>query len=73
MDMTTVLASLLFAIIGAGAGYFFRHQAAQKDLKAREGKGDEIIEKAKKSADDIKYKARKEAKEIIQEEREIFE
>jgi ribonucrease Y len=73
MDMTTVLASLLFAIIGAATGYFVRNAAAQKELKAREGKGDEIIEKAKKSADDIKYKARKEAKEIIQEEREHFE
>lgn len=73
MDMTTILASLLFAIIGAGVGYFVRNQVAVKDLKAREGKGDEIIEKAKKAADDIKYKARKEAKEIMQEEREIFE
>ena len=73
MDMTTILASLLFAILGAAAGYFVRNAAAVRDQKEREGKGDEIIEKAKKSADDIKYKARKEAKEIIHEEREIFE
>lgn len=73
MDMTTVLASLLFAILGSAAGYFVRNNAAVKEQKEREGKGDEIIEKAKKAADDIKYKARKEAKEIIQEEREAFE
>jgi len=73
MDMTTILASLLFAILGVAGGYFVRHSAAMKDQKSREGKGDEIIEKAKKSADEIKYKARKEAKEIIHEEREVFE
>jgi len=71
--MTTILASLLFAILGVAGGYFVRHSAAMKDQKSREGKGDEIIEKAKKSADEIKYKARKEAKEIIHEEREVFE
>ncbi len=73
MDMTTILASLLFAILGVVAGYFVRNNAAVKEQKERESKGDEIIEKAKKAADDIKYKARKEAKEIIGEEREIFE
>ncbi len=73
MDMTVILASVLFLILGMGAGFFVRHLMATKELKERQGKGDEIIEKAKKDASDIKYKARKEAKEIIKEEREIFD
>lgn len=73
MDMTVILASVLFLILGTGAGFFVRHLMATKELKERQGKGDEIIEKAKKDASDIKYKARKEAKEIIKEEREIFD
>jgi ribonuclease Y len=47
--------------------------AAQKELKARQGKADEIIEKAKADASDIKYKARKEAKDIVNEERQEFD
>lgn len=73
MDTSLILASLLFLILGSGAGFFIRHLGVQKDLKAREGKADEIIEKAKKDANDIKYKARKEAKEIVAEEKKELE
>lgn len=73
MDISVVLASILFLIIGAGLGFFVRHRQAMVELKERESKGDQIIEKAKESANDIKYKARKEAKEIIKEERTQFE
>ena len=71
--MMTTLVGVLFCLVGSGVGWFIRNSAAQKELKEREVKGDEIIEKAKKSASDIKYNARKEAKEIIQEERKSFE
>lgn len=73
MDMTVILASLLFAIIGLGVGYMVRHQMAGKERAEREAKGDEIIEKAKNAANDIKYKARKEAKEIAKEEKDALE
>jgi ribonuclease Y len=73
MDLTIILASILFAIIGAGVGYFVRNKAALKDLQERENKGDEIIERAKGAANDIKYKARKEAKQVAKEEREQHE
>lgn len=73
MDMTVILASILFLIVGAGLGFFVRNRQAQAELKEREQRGDQIIEKAKESANDIKYKARKEAKEIIKEERQQFE
>ena len=73
MDMTVILASILFLILGAGLGFFIRNKQAQADLAEREKHGDQVIEKAKESANEIKYKARKEAKEIIKEEREQFE
>ncbi len=73
MDMTVILASILFLVLGAGLGFFLRNRQAQVELKEREQRGDQIIEKAKESANDIKYKARKEAKEIIKEERQQFE
>lgn len=73
MDLTVVLASVLFLIVGAGVGYFVRNNAANAEKKERDKAGDEIIEKAKTAASDIKYKARKEAKEIVKEEREQFE
>ncbi|MCR9204242.1 MAG: ribonuclease Y [Halobacteriovoraceae bacterium] len=73
MDMAVIFASILFLIVGAGVGFFVRHRQAQVEVKEREVKGDQIIEKAKESANDIKYKARKEAKEIIKEERTQFE
>ncbi|MGB0453200.1 MAG: ribonuclease Y [Bacteriovoracaceae bacterium] len=69
----TILAAVLTLIVGLGVGFFMRHLSAQKEIKERESKGDEIIEKAKRAANDIKYNARKEAKEVIAEERKNFE
>lgn len=69
MEMITILASLLFAILGAGLGWFIRHRAVLADVAARQGKADEIIEKAKEAANDIKYKARKEGKDLAREEK----
>lgn len=73
MDLTIIFASLFFLLIGAGMGFFFRHRAAMADLKERQEKGDEIIKKAKDQASDIKYRARKDAKEEAQEEKEKIE
>jgi ribonuclease Y len=73
MDISVILASVLFLVLGAVLGYFFRQRAAQVELKEREANGDKIIEKAKESASDIKYKARKEAKDIVKEERQQFD
>lgn len=73
MDMTVIFASLLFAIIGAGIGFFVRHQQAAADVKRRESQGDEIIEKAKQKAQEVSYNARKEAKQIAKEEKEALE
>jgi ribonuclease Y len=73
MDMTLILASVLFAAIGLAIGYFLRHKAALNELAIREVKGDEIVRKAKEAASDIKYKARKDAKDVVKEERSQFE
>lgn len=73
MSMSLILASILFLIVGLAVGYFVRHRAAMADVALREAKGDEIIRKAKEAASDTKYKARKEAKDIIKEERNQFD
>jgi len=70
MNIALILASILCLVIGLGIGYFIKNSQVQKINKENEGKGNEIIEKAKKSADEIKYKARQEAKEISKEEKE---
>jgi ribonucrease Y len=73
MEAITIMASVLFAVFGAGLGYFFRNNAAQKEKAEREKKGDEIMVRAKEQANDIKYKARKEAKQVIRDERDQLE
>jgi ribonucrease Y len=73
MDAMMVVVTVLCTVVGAGVGFFVRHTKAAAELKERQGKADEIIEKAKKDAGDLKYKAKKEAKEEMQEEREQFD
>jgi ribonuclease Y len=68
--ISVALASALFAIVGAFVGFTIKNNQVKKDLAEKEGKAGEIIEKAKKSSDEIKYKARQEAKEIAREEKE---
>ncbi|WP_417335259.1 ribonuclease Y [Halobacteriovorax marinus] len=70
MGIEVILASILFLIVGAGAGFFVRNSQAMKELNERKSKGDEIIEEAKEKAKDLAYKARKEAKEIAKEEKQ---
>ena len=73
MDMIAILASVLFLVVGLGAGFFIRNLSVKKEVNEREAKGDEIIKKAKDAASDIKYKARKEAKEVALEEKKSHE
>jgi ribonuclease Y len=73
MESNIILAGVLALAFGGGIGFFVRNIQAKADVAKRQGKGDAIIEKAKKDASDIKYKARKEAKDIAKEERERFE
>lgn len=73
MSTEIVLASILFMIVGLGVGFFIRHILSKSEIKEREKKGDLIIEAAKQQASDIKYKARKEAKEIAKEEKQQTE
>ncbi|WP_290735628.1 ribonuclease Y [Halobacteriovorax sp. JY17] len=68
--MEVILASVLFLIVGAAAGFVVRNAQATKELNERKSKGDEIIEEAKEKAKDLAYKARKEAKEIAREEKQ---
>jgi len=70
MDLTIIVAILLSFIVGAGIVYFIFQKKSQAELAERKGRADEIIEKAKKDASELKYHARKEAKETANEERE---
>ena len=51
-------------------GMMMKNNQVKKENAEKEGKGNEIIEKAKKLADELRYKARQEAKEIAREEKE---
>ena len=73
MNITLILAAILLSVIGAGVGFFIRHMVAQRELNERKEKGDEIIEKAKSDAKELAYRGRREAKEIVNEEREKFD
>ena len=70
MNTLVVLVGVICILLGVGIGVLIRHIFVLKDLKQREGKADEIITKAKNDANDIKYNARKEAKDIIREEKQ---
>lgn len=70
MDIIAIMALVLGVIVGGIVGYVVKNSQVQKENKEKEQKGGDIIEKAKKSADEIKYKARQEAKEISREEKE---
>jgi len=71
--MEVILASVLFLIVGAAAGFFVRNSQATKEVNERKAKGDEIIDDAKEKAKDIAYRARKEAKEIAREEKQTLD
>ncbi|MFZ4713997.1 MAG: ribonuclease Y [Bacteriovoracaceae bacterium] len=73
MAMEIILSSLLFAVLGVAAGYVFRNQKAQADLKAEAEKADSIVNKAKNEASEIRSSARRESKQVIKEEREALE
>lgn len=69
MDTTALLLGVIGVFVGAGIGFIVKQFLQNKELKEHKDRGEEIIEKAKKDANDIKYKARKEAKEIAKEEK----
>jgi ribonuclease Y len=53
MNIAVILAAVLFAIVGVIAGYMVKNAQVQKDIKEKEIKGNDIVEKAKKYADEI--------------------
>jgi len=73
MNITDVVAILVSFLTGAGVIYFFFNRKAAAEKKEKLNRADEIIDKAKKDANEIKYGARKEAKEIINEGKQELE
>jgi ribonuclease Y len=68
-----IIIALLALAGGLAIGYFIRNNGNSKKLKEELEKGEKIVDKAKTEAQEIKYNARKEAKQIIREEREVLE
>jgi ribonuclease Y len=71
MDLVLPIIFSVFGVVFGGgivAIIFIRKQKAE--LNEKQGKADDIVEKAKKNAQEIKYRARKEAKDITKEELE---
>ncbi len=64
-----ILFSLVSIIAGAAIGFYFKNRQVMEEKKKHEGRANEIVDKAKKDAQEIKYNARKEAKQIVKEER----
>jgi ribonucrease Y len=73
MNATIAIVSVICSFVGLGLGFFVRHLMAMSELKKGQNKVDSMIDGAKKDASDIKYRARKEAKEVIKEERSSFD
>ena len=63
-----IVLSVLGLLVGGAIVFFVFSRKKKAELDEKKGKADDIIEKAKKNAQEIKYRARKEAKDITKEE-----
>jgi ribonucrease Y len=66
IEIIIAFGALLF---GGGIGFYASHKNVIKERKEKTKKADQIIENAKKNASDIKYNARRDAKEVIKGEK----
>lgn len=66
----TVLAGILAAVIGAGAGYFVRKSSAEKAIGSAEEEAKRIVARAEEQGEAKKKEALLEAKEDIQRQRQ---
>jgi ribonuclease Y len=73
MQLITILASITSFLVGGGIIFIIYKKKEGNVKRTKKLKADLIIEKAKKDANEIKYNARKESKEIIVEGREQLE
>lgn len=73
MSSEFIIASVVGTLFGGGVGFFIRHLGVEKERREKKKIGQEIIDKSKKEASDIRYSAKKEAKQIVREEKMNFE
>lgn len=73
MDITIILSLILCLIVGVAVGALIRHLLVVAENKEKQRKAEDVVNKAKEDANEIRYRARKEAKDIAQEEREKAE
>lgn len=65
-----IVASIIFLVLGLAVGFAIRHSFALAEIKARKEKGDEIVDRAKEKAKEIRYSANREAKEFARDEKD---
>ncbi len=70
MSAVTIIVGVVALLVGLGIMFAINKMNHSKKLTEIEFKKKKIVDKAKKDANDIKYKARKEAKKEAEEERE---
>ena len=70
MEILSVFIGIGVLVLGLAVGYFIPFKKMKEMEKLRQGKVDEIIEKAKAKAKDIQYRTRQELKQTLRGERE---
>jgi len=70
MDLITIIGILGAAGIGIALGIFFKERLHQQEIKQGKSAAQQIMDMAKKDAEEIKITARKEAKQLAREEKE---
>ena len=73
MDATIIIVGVIALGLGLGIMFMVNKLSHQKRLTELEFKGKQIKEKAKKEANEIKYRARKDARKEAEEEKEEIE
>ena len=67
VNLTLLMASMLFLALGAVVGYYTRQSIASKQLTTAEGKANSIIEEAKQKYKEETLNAKNKAVEILEE------
>lgn len=73
MDTQLILVGLIGVIVGAGVAYSVAISKVKSLKEEKQKEADEVVAKAERAAEDIRRNAKKEAKEIIQDERKELE
>ena len=73
MDSQLIIVAFIGAIVGAAVAYFLSISKVKSLKEEKQKEADEVVGKAERAAEDIRRNAKKEAKEIVQDERKDLE